>query len=143
MVALAAGAGQTMALKADGTVLAWGINLRGQLGDGTTTDRWSPVSVAGSGCVGVLNLGALTPAQMIGNLIEIVLATNAKNGTVISLINKLEDALKANTITIACNKLDNFIDLIKIDPSGGPITAGQASQLISAANLIRASLGCL
>ena len=39
-----------------GTVLAWGWNNYGQVGDCTTTDRWSPVSVSGSECVGVLNL---------------------------------------------------------------------------------------
>ena len=37
----------TVALKSDGTVVAWGWNLYGQLGDGTTTDRWSPVAVLG------------------------------------------------------------------------------------------------
>jgi alpha-tubulin suppressor-like RCC1 family protein len=37
----------TVALKSDGTVMAWGWNGNGQLGDGTTTDRWSPVLVPG------------------------------------------------------------------------------------------------
>jgi alpha-tubulin suppressor-like RCC1 family protein len=31
----------------DGTVRAWGSNVRGQLGDGTTTNRRSPVAVLG------------------------------------------------------------------------------------------------
>ncbi len=34
-----------MALKADGTVWAWGRNSKGQLGDGTSIDRYSPVQV--------------------------------------------------------------------------------------------------
>jgi len=38
---------QTFALKSDGTVWAWGWNLFGQLGDGTTTQRVSPVPVQG------------------------------------------------------------------------------------------------
>jgi alpha-tubulin suppressor-like RCC1 family protein len=37
----------SLAVKADGTVWAWGRNDRGQLGDGTTTDRHSPVQVSG------------------------------------------------------------------------------------------------
>jgi alpha-tubulin suppressor-like RCC1 family protein len=32
-------------LKSDGTVWTWGNNSNGQLGDGTTTDRWTPVQV--------------------------------------------------------------------------------------------------
>lgn len=35
------------ALLADGTVRAWGSNTDGQVGDGTTTDRPTPVSVSG------------------------------------------------------------------------------------------------
>ena len=37
----------SLALKSDGTVWAWGWNAYGQLGDGTTVDRWQPVQVAG------------------------------------------------------------------------------------------------
>jgi uncharacterized delta-60 repeat protein len=37
----------SVALKSDGTMRAWGYNLSGQLGDGTTTQRLSPVSVLG------------------------------------------------------------------------------------------------
>ena len=33
------------AVLADGTVRAWGANTYGQLGDGTTTRRTSPVTV--------------------------------------------------------------------------------------------------
>jgi hypothetical protein len=37
----------TLALKSDGTVWAWGDNSSGQLGDGTTSSRSSPVPVRG------------------------------------------------------------------------------------------------
>ncbi len=40
-------AGYSLAVKADGTVWAWGWNVHGQLGDGTTTSRTTPVQVAG------------------------------------------------------------------------------------------------
>ena len=45
--AIAAGSRDSIALKADGTVWAWGNNADGQLGDGTTSIRTTPVPVAG------------------------------------------------------------------------------------------------
>ena len=42
---VAAGTGHTVAVKTDGTLWAWGDNLSGQLGDGTTTDHSSPVQI--------------------------------------------------------------------------------------------------
>jgi alpha-tubulin suppressor-like RCC1 family protein len=48
VTAIAGGAGHTITLKNDGTVWAWGYNYSsGQLGDGTTTDRYIPVQVIG------------------------------------------------------------------------------------------------
>ena len=37
--AIAAGASHTLALKSDGTVLAWGYNRDGELGNGTNEDN--------------------------------------------------------------------------------------------------------
>ncbi len=42
-----AGGWHTLGLKSDGTVWAWGNNGSGRLGDGTTTDRHTPVQVNG------------------------------------------------------------------------------------------------
>jgi alpha-tubulin suppressor-like RCC1 family protein len=47
VVAIAGGAEHTLALRRDGTVWAWGHNEQGQLGDGTTTDRSTPVQAQG------------------------------------------------------------------------------------------------
>ena len=52
VAAVAAGYGHSMALKNDGTLWAWGFNLYGQLGDGTSgnivgVDKRTPVQVPG------------------------------------------------------------------------------------------------
>jgi hypothetical protein len=45
-ISVSVGRGEyTMALKSDGTLWAWGNNNAGQLGDGTTTNRTSPVQI--------------------------------------------------------------------------------------------------
>ncbi|NPD29551.1 RCC1 domain-containing protein, partial [Corallococcus exiguus] len=47
VVDIAAGNEHSLALKADGTVWAWGLNDLGQLGDNSTTQRLKPVKVSG------------------------------------------------------------------------------------------------
>jgi alpha-tubulin suppressor-like RCC1 family protein len=47
VVQVAAGHYSSYALLSDGTVRAWGWNATGQLGDGTTTTRLTPVTVSG------------------------------------------------------------------------------------------------
>ncbi|RIB35140.1 MAG: hypothetical protein BXU00_02990 [Candidatus Nanoclepta minutus] len=52
------GASHSCALKSDGTVWCWGGNWYGQLGDGTTTNRYTPVQVRGLTNVTQIALGA-------------------------------------------------------------------------------------
>lgn len=40
-------AGHSLALQADGTVWAWGYNKSGQLGDGTSSHKYTPVQISG------------------------------------------------------------------------------------------------
>ena len=47
VIAISAGSTHSMALRRDGTVLAWGSNRFGQVGDGTTVNRDRPVVVPG------------------------------------------------------------------------------------------------
>src|SRR3990172_397840 len=48
--------GHSLALKSDSTVWAWGYNWYGQLGDGTNTNRNTPVQV--SGLTGIIAIAA-------------------------------------------------------------------------------------
>lgn len=49
VVDIAAGTSHSLALRKDGTVLAWGNNGGGQLGDGTSANRTTPVRVCAPG----------------------------------------------------------------------------------------------
>lgn len=59
VIAIAAGGFHSLALKTDGSVWAWGRNNAGQLGDGTTESKHSPVQVLppGSGAVALTAAG--------------------------------------------------------------------------------------
>lgn len=46
-MSISTGGSQTCAVMGDGTVMCWGRNLGGQLGDGTTTERHYPAVVSG------------------------------------------------------------------------------------------------
>ena len=79
IVAVAAGDGQSLAVTADGHVLAWGANNHGQLGDGTMTDSTSPVEViAPDG-----NSGPLTGAVAVAADSDLSMAL-LSDGTVVT-----------------------------------------------------------
>jgi len=54
VVAIAVGSNHTLALRSDGTLWAWGFNVSGQLGDGTTTNGLAPIQVKGPDGVGFM-----------------------------------------------------------------------------------------
>jgi alpha-tubulin suppressor-like RCC1 family protein len=58
LTAIAAGAFHSLALRSGGAPLAWGYNANGQLGDGTTTNRLSPVSPLAPAGAGVTVIAA-------------------------------------------------------------------------------------
>ena len=61
----------TCAMLADGTVQSWGYNGNGQLGDGTTTDRLTPVLVSGiTTATSVSTGGAHTCAMLADGTVQ-------------------------------------------------------------------------
>ena len=65
--AIAAGDSHSIALKDDGTVWTWGYNANGQLGDGTTTQRTSPVQVNGLTNITAIEAGYYLTAGIAGS----------------------------------------------------------------------------
>lgn len=101
----------------------------------------------GSGSVSILLNGA-TPAQATQSLITAISnlglpaavssSLSAPLGQALALLN---DNNSSNDIA-ACGKLTAFINQVDAKVQNGQLTPAQASQLLQAANAIKASLGC-
>jgi len=80
-MAVAAGQYHSVAAKNDGTVVAWGYNNNGQLGDGTTTQRNTAVAVIGASNVVAIAAGTHTlTLKGDGNVWATGLNTNGQLG---------------------------------------------------------------
>ncbi len=67
VTAIAAGTSHSLALKADGTVWAWGANGSGQLGDNSTSQRNAPVQVSGLTGVSAIAAGGPHSLALLGD----------------------------------------------------------------------------
>jgi hypothetical protein len=88
--------------------------------------------------------GEPTPAERIGNLVNLVRSYNLPFGTANSLTVKLRAALEAVNAgdnATACARLADFINHTNAQ-SGKKLSAAQATALTTEAAAIRAALGC-
>jgi alpha-tubulin suppressor-like RCC1 family protein len=67
VTAVTVGDEHSMALLGGGTVVAWGSNAHGQLGDGTTTDSDVPVNVMGLSEVSAISAGGANGLALLSN----------------------------------------------------------------------------
>ena len=77
-VQIAAGDRSSYAMLVDGSVWAWGRNQYGQLGDGTTTNRLSPVRIEGYGADTAMRL---PPGGVLANHMFVVAADGTAMGS--------------------------------------------------------------
>lgn len=126
--------------------------IAGDTISGTATTAGSYVVGVGlTDAVGSFVLGSFSltvnpksAADQITDLAVLVVSFNVKQGIGKSLDAKLQnviDALDGGSALKACDQLRAFINEVRAQ-SGKAITAAQATQLIAAANQVRATLGC-
>ena len=77
-VQIAAGLYDSYAMLVDGSVWAWGRNHYGELGDGTTTNRLSPVRIEGYGADTAMRL---PPGGAVAGTMFVVAADGTAMGT--------------------------------------------------------------
>jgi alpha-tubulin suppressor-like RCC1 family protein len=127
IVAVAAGGNHSLALKADGTVWAWGDNLWGELGDGSRRTRARPVRVEGVDrvvaiCAGYLHSVALRSDGTVwtwGNDVHGQLGDGAYTDRLAPV-----QVQGVEAVAIAAG----FFHTIAIDRRGGVWTWGQNTQ---------------
>ncbi|WP_395740254.1 cadherin-like beta sandwich domain-containing protein [Prosthecobacter sp.] len=113
IVAVATGGSHVLALCSDGTLAAWGNNSGGQLGDGTNTDRSSPVTVnAGAGSA---LFGKTVAAIAAGNSHSMALCSD---GTVVTWGEGFDGQLGLGTTTWSNTP-------VAVDTSAGSVLAGR------------------
>ena len=62
-----AGGSHTLAVKADGSLLAWGLNRSGQLGDGSAIDKPSPTTIGSLKTWSVIAAGEFHTVALLGS----------------------------------------------------------------------------
>ena len=70
MASVAEGWEHVCAVTTGGAVKCWGNNAHGQLGDGTTTSTWIPVTPIASGALSVATAGSTSCARMNDNTVK-------------------------------------------------------------------------
>ena len=77
VAALAVGGAHTCALTPAGTAYCWGYNILGQLGDGSTTDRSTPVPVSGGFSFTAISAGSYHTCGVTTGIVALCWGDNA------------------------------------------------------------------
>lgn len=129
VVAIAGGYDSAYALKADGSVWAWGHNADGQLGDGSGADQPAPVNVSGLTLPPGLTAGIFQPGDFSYTLTNTVTLTGAAFGPsgIQSVTANGSPATTANALTnwsVTVGGLTGGTNLITVVTTNGLLPAG-------------------
>ena len=115
VTSIAAGNAFSLALKADGTVWAWGDNINGELGDDSTTNSATPVEVSGLSGVVAISANGSTPLAL------------ESNGTIWAWGYGVEGQLgNGSTPTDSTVPVQVSLTTGELAPVNGPVLTGQA-----------------
>jgi alpha-tubulin suppressor-like RCC1 family protein len=139
ITAIAAGYQHNLAVKADGTVWAWGSNTDGELGDNTTIERDLPVQVIGLTGVAAVAAGANYSVAIKSDGTVWQWGYNANHGTATRLpvqVSGLSEAIAISTkyyhsLVIMSTALSSNANLGNLSISSGTLTPAFASGTIS------------
>ena len=131
---ISAGSWHVLALKSDGTVLAWGDNTVGELGIGTTTSVTGPVQV--TGLTGATQVAAGTAAGFAVHVVPLIAVPDLTGDTQARASQALQAAgLVLGAVTQVTDKYCAHLGVMSQNPTAGTsvfpgsavsVTIGQA-----------------
>ena len=131
---ISAGADHMVALKSDGTVLAWGDNTNGELGNGTTTPVTGPAQV--TGLTGATQVAAGIRASFAVHAVTLITVPDLTGDTKARAGQVLQAAgLVLGAVTTVTDKYCDHLGVMSQDPPAGTavfpgsavsVTIGQA-----------------
>jgi Regulator of chromosome condensation (RCC1) repeat len=133
---VAAGGGDMVALKSDGTVLAWGDNTDGELGIGTKTPVTGPVQV--TGLTGAAQVAAGAEAGFAVHVVPLTAVpdltgdTHARAGQVLQAA-----GLVLGAVTTVTDKYCNHLGVMSQDRPPGPPSGPAPRSRSPSARLLR------
>jgi large repetitive protein len=150
VVAIAGGYFHSLALKSDWTVWAWGYNLYGELGNGTTTQSDTPVQVSGlSGVVAIAGGDYLSLALVSPNTYTIGGTVSGLSGTGLVLQDNSGDNLAVSTngsftFATAIATGNGYSVTVLTQPTGPAETCSvtNGSGTVASANVTNVSVAC-
>ena len=125
IAAIGAGGNHSLVLKTDGSLWAFGWNLHGQLGDGTTTNRPAPVEILAApteGVPGVASIAAGGNHSLIFKTDGSIWATGSSNSTVNTQLSGRPAGFHTSPVQIHTAKTD--------EPAVTSITGGRRQSFI-------------